>query len=277
MATYAIGDIHGCFETFRRLLKRVEFDPAHDRLWLTGDLINGGPSSLQTLRWVVDHDSIVDTVLGNHDLHLLAVAAGVGEMREKDTFSDVLEAPGRDGLIEWLHQQPLVRRQDGYLMVHAALLPSWSASDAKALSGEVEAMLQADSPGEFFEHMYGNTPRTWRDDISGVDRVRAVINAMTRLRVLERHFVGSSREAMAFDFSGPLEDLPAKRTPWFRADEPAWDDHTVIFGHWSALGVHKVGKVACLDSGCVWGGKLTAMRLEDEAIFQVTSEMPKRV
>jgi bis(5'-nucleosyl)-tetraphosphatase (symmetrical) len=276
MATYAIGDIHGCFETFRRLLARVQFDPAHDRLWLTGDLINGGPDSLETLRWVVDNDQRVHTVLGNHDLHMLAVADGMREMRKKDTFADILEASDRDDLLGWLHQQPLVRRQDDYLMVHAALLPRWSADDAEAFSGEVEAMLQTASPGEFFEHMYGNKPTKWRDDLEGAERLRVIINAMTRLRVLE------PKGGMAFDFSGPLEELPDDRTPWFEAnmlqgEEPAWADHTIIFGHWSALGVHKVGRVACLDSGCVWGGKLTALRLEDEAIFQVTSEMPKRV
>ncbi|QDG53118.1 symmetrical bis(5'-nucleosyl)-tetraphosphatase [Persicimonas caeni] len=271
MATYAIGDIHGCFKTFGRLLERIEFDPAHDRLWLTGDLINGGPDPLATLRWVIDHDDVVTTVLGNHDLHMLAVAAGTREMRKKDNFEAIFEAEDRDDLLGWLHRQPLVRRADGYLMVHAALLPDWSAEQALALSGEVEAMLQGDSPGEFFEHMYGNKPTKWRDDWSGAERLRVIINAMTRLRVVE------PKGGMAFDFSGPIEDLPEDRRPWFEADEPAWSDHTVIFGHWSALGVHKVGRVACLDSGCVWGGKLTAMRLDDEAIFQVTSEMPKRV
>jgi bis(5'-nucleosyl)-tetraphosphatase (symmetrical) len=271
MATYAVGDIHGCFRTFQCLLKRVQFDPAHDRLWLTGDLINGGPASLETLRWVVEHDHLVDTVLGNHELHMLAVADGVREIRKKDTFNDVLEAPDRDALLGWLHQQPLVQRHDDYLMVHAALLPTWSADDAESLSKEIEQMLQGEAPGEFFEHMYGNKPNRWRGELEGSERLRVIINAMTRLRVLR------PKGAMAFDFSGPLEELPHNRTPWFRADEPAWGDHRVIFGHWSALGVHKVGRVACLDSGCVWGGKLTAMRLEDEAIFQVTSEMPKRV
>lgn len=276
MPTYAIGDIHGCFKSFKRLLKRIQFDPAHDRLWLCGDLINGGPKSLQTLRWVVEHDDVVATVLGNHDLHMLAVACGVREMRKKDTFSSILEAPDRDDLLGWMHQQPLVRRADDYLLVHAGLLPQWTAEQALALSAEVEAMLQGDEPAEFFEHMYGNKPTKWSDELTGADRLRVIINAMTRLRVLK------PKGGMIFDFSGPLEELPDNRTPWFRADQfradkPAWADHTVVFGHWSALGLHKVGPVACLDSGCVWGGKLTAMRLDDQAIFQVTSEMPKRV
>lgn len=275
MATYAIGDIHGCVKTFQRLLKRIQFDPAHDALWLTGDLINGGPDSLGTLRWVVEHDAIVHAVLGNHDLHMLAVAAGTREMRKKDHFGPILEAPDRDDLLDWLHRQPLVRRHDGYLMVHAALLPTWSADEALSLSGEVESILQGENPAEFFEHMYGNKPNKWSDELTGVERLRVIINAMTRLRVLGP--LHGARRGMAFDFSGPLEEIPDDRTPWFEADEVTWDDHTVIFGHWSALGVHKVGRVACLDSGCVWGGKLTAMRLEDEAIFQVTSEMPKRV
>lgn len=271
MAIYAVGDIHGCFKTFRRLLKRIQFDPAHDELWLTGDLINGGPDSLEMLRWVVERDDIVRTVLGNHDLHMLAVADGTREMRKKDAFESILEASDRDALIGWLHRQPLVRRTDGYLMVHAALLPAWSADQALMLSGEVEAMLQGEDRVEFFRHMYGNKPNKWNDALGGAERLRVIINAMTRLRVL------GPRGGMAFDFSGPLEEMPDERTPWFDADEVAWDGHTVIFGHWSALGVHKIGRVACLDSGCVWGGKLTALRLDDEAIFQVTSEMPKRV
>lgn len=271
MATYAVGDIHGCFQTFRRLLKRIGFDEAHDKLWLTGDLINGGPDSLAMLRWVVEHDEIVHTVLGNHDLHMLAVAAGVREIRKKDTFDDILDAPDRAVLLDWLHNQPLVRRQNGYLMVHAALLPQWTADDALRLSGEAEEMLQGEAPGEFFEHMYGNKPRKWKEELENPERLRVIINAMTRLRVLE------PKGGMSFNFSGPLEEMPEKRRPWFEADEVAWDDHTILFGHWSALGLHKVERVVALDSGCVWGGKLTAMRLEDEAIFQVTSEMPKRV
>ncbi len=271
MATYAIGDIHGCFKTFKRLLKRIQFDPAHDRLWLCGDLVNGGPSSLKTLRWVVEHDEQVRVVLGNHDLHMLAAATDARELRKKDTFQQVLDAPDRDDLLGWLHQQPLVRRTDGYLMVHAALLAGWTADEAVALSDEVGAMLRGDDPAAFFEHMYGNKPRTWRADLQGVDRLRVIINAMTRLRVLK------PKGAMAYDFSGPLEDMPDKRRPWFDVDAPAWADHTIVFGHWSALGLHKVGNIVCLDSGCVWGGKLSAMRLEDEALFQVTSQMPKRV
>lgn len=271
MARYAIGDIHGCFETFERLLERISFDPTGDRLWLTGDLINGGPDSLRTLRWVVEHQENVDTVLGNHDLHMLAVASGARQMREKDTFSELLKAPDADELLAWLKAQPLVRKQEGYLMVHAALLPQWSAEDALRLSGEAQRMLRSDKAPDFFEHMYGNKPAHWREDLEGHDRLRVVVNAMTRLRTLAR------TGAMRFDFSGPLEALPAGHTPWFQTSRPAWRDHKVIFGHWSALGLHKVGPICALDSGCVWGGKLTALRLEDEAIFQVTSEMPKRI
>ncbi|MFP4597741.1 MAG: symmetrical bis(5'-nucleosyl)-tetraphosphatase [Persicimonas sp.] len=271
MALYAIGDIHGCFQTFQRLLRRIDFDPQSDRLWLTGDLINGGPASLEMLRWVVDHEDVAQTVLGNHDLHMLAVAAGAREMRKKDTFSEVLEADDADRLLGWLRRQPLVRRTDGYLMVHAALLPQWSADDALALSSEVEQHLQSEQAGEFFEHMYGNKPARWSEDLEGSARLRVIVNAMTRLRVL------APKGAMAFDFSGPLEDLPENRTAWFQPPDRECDDHTVIFGHWSALGVHRVGRICALDSACVWGGKLSAMRLDDEAIFQVTSEMPKTV
>lgn len=281
MAFYAIGDIHGCFETFQRLLRRIDFDPQSDRLWLTGDLINGGPASLETLRWVVDHEDVAQTVLGNHDLHMLAVAAGAREMRKKDTFSEVLEADDADRLLGWLRRQPLVRRTDDYLMVPAALLPSWSADDALRLSEEVEQILQSERAGEFFEHMYGNKPARWSEELEDYVRLRVIVNAMTRLRAV------APKGGMTFDFSGPIEDIPEDRTPWFEApwfeatgvegSERRWDDHTVIFGHWSALGIHKVGQVCALDSACVWGGKLSAMRLEDEAIFQVTSEMPKTV
>ncbi|MFW5967400.1 MAG: symmetrical bis(5'-nucleosyl)-tetraphosphatase [Persicimonas sp.] len=272
MAHYAIGDVHGCFQTLERLLARIEFDPKRDQIWLTGDLVNGGPDSLATVRWAVEHRDCVDIVLGNHDLHMLAVAEGAHDVRPTDTFGDLLEAPDADELLDWLRRQPLVRRKERYLLVHAALLPSWSPDDALRYCGELQRTLADDAErSAFFEVMYGNEPPTWDESLGGHDRLRAIVNATVRLRTLDQN------GRMTFDFTGPLEECPEERTPWFEMPNARWRTQTILFGHWSALGLHKDSGVVCLDSGCRWGGKLTAMRLDDEAFFQVTSEMPKEI
>jgi bis(5'-nucleosyl)-tetraphosphatase (symmetrical) len=285
MPTYAIGDIHGCYQSFMRLLEHIEFDAERDRLWLTGDLVNRGPESLGMLRWVVENQHLLEVVLGNHDLHMLAVAAADraeergedferGEyqsMHSGDTFDDILAAPDRDELLDWLGRQPLARARGEYALVHAALLPEWSVEDALGFSAEVQAAMQAEDSAEFLKTMYGNEPEKWTDELEGIARLRAIINAMTRLRV-----VGPDG-AMAFDYSGELARMPENRAPWFDAPNPNWGTHTAIFGHWSAIGPcvdeRADRRVICLDSGCVWGNKLSAMRLEDRATFQVDSEL----
>ncbi|MGM0555189.1 MAG: symmetrical bis(5'-nucleosyl)-tetraphosphatase [Myxococcota bacterium] len=267
MATYAIGDIHGCLDSFERLLARIAFDPAADRLLLCGDIVNGGPDSLGALRWVFEHRDHVDTVLGNHDLHMLAVANGSRPYRDKDTFSDVLEAPDGSELLDWLRHQHMTLEHGDFFLVHAGLLPEWSTEKAAELGAEVERELRADDYAGFLERMYGNKPRRWSDGLAGEERERVIVNAMTRMRVLDR------KGAMKFDYSGTLEKMPKKLTPWFEAESAEWRDRTVLFGHWSAIGLHIGDDTYALDSGCRWGGRLTALRLDDREVFQVDSEL----
>lgn len=311
MSTYAIGDIHGCLDSLKRLLDRINFDPAADHLWLTGDLSNRGPEPLETLRWVVKNAAFIDVVLGNHDLNMLAVAAverargrgaakvekGVANirMRPSDTFDDILGAPDRDKLLGWLQQQPLVLKRGNDVMVHAALLPEWSVADALRLADEVQDALKKHLPTlpedarkqglsqsdwnhkieRFFDSLYGNKPARWSDELQGADRLKVIINAMTRLRVCNLD------GAMRFDYSATLAEMPDNRRPWFECQNPSWGDHTVIFGHWSAIGVYQRPcsdspskmQVIGLDSGCVWGNELSAIRLEDRKVFQVRSDV----
>jgi bis(5'-nucleosyl)-tetraphosphatase (symmetrical) len=267
MATYAIGDIHGCLDSFERLLARIGFDASHDHLLLCGDIVNGGPDSLGALRWVVDHADHVDTVLGNHDLHMLAVASGSRPYRDKDTFSDILEAPDGSELLDWLRHQHMTLEHGDFFMVHAGLLPNWPLQKAAKLGHEVERALRGDDYADFLERMYGNKPRRWKDELAGEERERVIVNAMTRMRVLDR------TGHMKFDYSGTLERMPEKLTPWFEVETAEWREKTVLFGHWSAIGLHIGYDTYALDSGCRWGGRLTALRLEDQEIFQVESEL----
>lgn len=263
MATYAIGDIQGCYHSFRHLLEHINFNAAHDRLWLVGDLINRGSGSLETLRWVYEHQAVVTSVLGNHDLHALAVAEGFVESHRNDTLQPILTAPDRDALVQWLRHQPLIHAEDGHLMVHAGLLPQWSSAEAVALAAEVEAALRGSNYREFLAGMYGNQPSQWHADLHGMDRLRLVTNAMTRLRVC------TASGEMDFKFKGKLTDIPAGLMPWFEVPGRRSADTTIICGHWSAMGLQQRPRLYALDSGCLWGGQLSALRLQDRKIFQV--------
>jgi len=262
MATYAIGDIQGCYDQLQRLLDSIAFDPAHDQLWLVGDLVNRGPQSLEVLRFVRDLGAQAVTVLGNHDLHLLVVAAGVRKPHRGDTLDALLAAPDRDELLDWLRQQPLMHTGNGYAMVHAGLLPQWSIAQARALAQEVETALQGPDSSEFLRLMYGNEPVQWRDDLTGYDRLRVIVNAMTRLRLC------TAEGVMEFTHKTALKGAPAGYLPWFDLPTRASRDTPVLFGHWAALGLMLRTDVLGLDSGCVWGRRLTAMRLEDRRVFQ---------
>ncbi len=268
MATYVIGDIHGCYQTLQQLLEILPFDPASDKLWSTGDLVNRGPDSLGVLRWARELGETLTVVLGNHDLHMLAVAAGARAMREDDDFRDVLEAPDADDFLEWLSTRPLFHRRGDTALVHAGLLPSWTLDRAEQLAGEVEATLRSSERDDFFEVMYGNEPRRWRDALEGHDRLRLIVNAMTRMRVLD------DEDGLEFDFKQSLDELPDARLPWFEHPDRAFEGARLVFGHWSTLGYHRHCDIHGLDSGCVWDGRLTAMRLEDGELFQVPSESP---
>ncbi len=263
MATYAIGDLQGCFFSFQALLKKIQFNPAHDRLWLVGDLINRGAGSLDVMRWMLEHQSSVVTVLGNHDLHTLVVAEGFVSAHRSDTIQALLDAPDAPELLGWLRQQPLVHFEHGYLMVHAGLLPAWTVDQALALGAEVQLALQAPNYREFLQHMYGNDPKRWDDGLTGWDRLRVITNAMTRLRIC------SADGEMEFKFKGELQNIPDGYQPWFELSHRASVNTPIVFGHWSALGLQHKNNVYSLDTGCLWGGHLSAMRLEDRQIFQV--------
>lgn len=263
MATYAIGDIQGCFHSFQALLKKICFNPAQDKLWFVGDLINRGSGSLPVLRWMFEHQNAIVTVLGNHDLHTLVVAEGFVSPHRSDTIQALLDAPDAPQLLTWLRNQPLVHVEHEHLLVHAGLLPQWTAPQALTLSKEVETALRANNYREFLKNMYGNQPVAWDEKLAGWDRLRLITNAMTRLRVC------SQSGEMEFKFKGELVNIPQGYMPWFDLPNRASVDTPVIFGHWSALGLQQKNNLYALDTGCLWGGALTAMRLEDKAIFQV--------
>lgn len=263
MATYAIGDIQGCYYSFQQLLQKICFQPQLDNLWLVGDVINRGSGSLEMLRWTYRHRHRVVMVLGNHDLHALAVAEGYVPPHAGDTLHELLDAPDSGELFGWLREQPLVYRTDNYLMVHAGLLPQWSADDAVRLASEVQQALSGNGYHDFLSQMYGNQPVRWDESLAGVDRLRLITNAMTRLRTC------TPQGEMNFKFSGELKDIPAGYIPWFDVPGRRSADTAIICGHWSALGLVQRSDLYALDTGCLWGGRLTAMRLEDKVIFQV--------
>jgi bis(5'-nucleosyl)-tetraphosphatase (symmetrical) len=262
VARYAIGDIQGCMASLERLLSLIDYRPLTDQLWLVGDLVNRGPRSLDVLRWARELDTSVTCVLGNHDLHLLARAAGAAGPKRLDTLDEVLAAPDCDRLIEWLRMRPLIHVDKTHVVVHAGLHPRWTIADAQARAAEIERELRAPSWRAFLTQLGGPTPR-WDDRLGGGDRWRAILAYLVRARTLRAD--GRAEP----DFDGRPADAPTGCIPWFAFKNAAWRTHTVIFGHWAALGLdigpHHVG----LDTGCVWGRSLTAIRLDDRMVFQV--------
>ena len=263
MATYAIGDIQGCCDEFERLLERLRFDPASDRLWLVGDLVNRGPRSLEVLRVVRNLGDAVTTVLGNHDLHLLAAALTPSEqLKPKDTLGQIFAAPDRDELLHWLRQQPLLHHDDslGYTMIHAGLAPEWNLAQARECAAELECALRDDdASAELFAHMYGDQPDRWANDLEGVARLRFITNCLTRLRFCH------SDGRLALKHKGTIADAPPGLLPWFRVPWRRTRELRIVCGHWSALGYHDDDGVLSIDTGCVWGGSLCAVRLDREA------------
>jgi bis(5'-nucleosyl)-tetraphosphatase (symmetrical) len=258
MAVYAIGDIQGCHLELLRLLERLRFDPAVDRLWLTGDLVNRGPDSLAVLRFVRGLGDAATVVLGNHDLHLLAVAAGLRAPRPGDEgLEPVLEAPDRELLLDWLARQPLLCRDPalGWTMVHAGLPPQWDLDTAAACAREVEQALAADREG-FLASMYGNQPDCWAEGLDRADRLRFTVNCLTRLRFVD----AAGRLLLAY--KGPIDSAPRGAIPWFRHPGRLFAGERIVAGHWSALGYTEEDGVVTLDTGCVWGGSLCAVRLD---------------
>jgi bis(5'-nucleosyl)-tetraphosphatase (symmetrical) len=263
MATYAVGDIQGCFASFKHLLQEIGFNSQTDRLWLVGDLINRGTDSLGVLRWARAHESAIVTVLGNHDLHALAMAEGFVEMHRCDTLQELLNAPDAGELLRWLRNQRMAYAEGDYLMVHAGVLPQWDARQTLELAAEVETRLRGQDYRYLLSHMYGNQPCHWQDDLHGVSRLRVIINALTRLRIC------TQAGEMDFRFKGVAKDIPAGYLPWFDMPVRRSADSVLVFGHWSALGLLLRNNLIALDTGCLWGGQLSALRLEDRRLFQV--------
>jgi bis(5'-nucleosyl)-tetraphosphatase (symmetrical) len=257
MATYAIGDIQGCYDAFRRLLDRLAFDPARDRLWLVGDLVNRGPDSLKVLRFVRHLNDRAVTVLGNHDLHLLALGAGNMRYAKKSSLHDVLVAPDREELLYWLRHRPLMHydADKGFAMVHAGLPPQWDLPTALSCAGEVQRALQGPDYAGYLHDMYGNEPARWSDSLDGVDRLRFITNCLTRLRYCTEDGTLTLKE------KGPPGSQAPGTLPWFEVPSRATRGDRIIIGHWSALGYRAAGNVWALDSGCLWGGQLTAIRV----------------
>ena len=265
MSTYAIGDLQGCFASLQALLSKIDFDKSRDRLWLVGDLVNRGPGSLECLRFVRNLGSSASVVLGNHDLHLLAVADGLSKVGKRDTIQPILDAPDREDLLQWLRHQKLLHVDGSFLMVHAGLLPLWSLPQALNLAGEIESLLRGPNRQAFLRDMYGNEPNHWDDTLTAKARRRIVTNAMTRMRLL-----GTNNE-LDFEFKGELAAIPPGLAPWFTKRHPTFANMTILAGHWSALGLYMTPNFIGLDTGCAWGHQLTACRLQDRAIFQVAS------
>lgn len=265
MSIYVVGDIQGNYNEFRRLLDLIDFNSS-DTLWLVGDIVNRGPDSLLLLRFLKTMSDAVVAVLGNHDLHLLMVAEGYAKTLPGDTLQNILTATDRDELLYWLRHRKLLHVSGDYVMVHAGLLPSWSVMLAEQLANEVESLLQDKNKKnyqKFCSHMYGNQPNQWRKNIKGYDRIRVIINAMTRMRIC------TPNGKMDFTYKGRINNIPAGYLPWFDVPGRVSEEVTVICGHWSALSLVVRSNLIALDTGCMWGGSLTAIRLEDKRIYQV--------
>ncbi len=262
MATYAIGDVQGCHEALQRLVQHIRFHPTKDRLWFVGDLVNRGPDSLGALRYIRSLGPSARVVLGNHDIFLLAVSEGVATLRPKDTISDVLEAGDRLDLIDWLRHQPLHYCEESFFMIHAGLLPQWTTQDAAQLAGEVETALQSDGFRSFLRSLFHEPVVTWSPRLIGTLRLATIARVLTKLRAC-------TPSGEMSDFSGPPQEIPPGYEAWFNVPGRKSADTTLITGHWAALGLHIEPNLLAIDSGCVWGRQLTAVRLEDRMVFQV--------
>ena len=271
MPSYAIGDIQGCYAALRRLLDALSFDPAKDRLWLVGDLVNRGPDSLEVLRFVRGLGEAAIVVLGNHDLHLLAVASGNAKHAEQSTLESVLAAPDRDELLDWLRRRPLLHQDAelGLTMIHAGLPPHWDLPLACRCAAELEIALRDADYRDFLHEMYGNRPNRWSPELSGIERLRFITNCLTRLRFCE------ADGTLALKEKGEIGSQGKGRLPWFRVPGRKTRGDRIIFGHWSTLGYWSGDNVWAIDSGCVWGGRLTALALDDGAMRPIQLDCPQ--
>ncbi|MEO6922088.1 MAG: symmetrical bis(5'-nucleosyl)-tetraphosphatase [Collimonas sp.] len=269
-ATYAIGDLQGCYQSLVTLIDKIEAITPDARFIFVGDLVNRGPQSLQTLRLIRSLGERAQVVLGNHDLHLLAAAHGIRKLHRSDTLDEILNAPDREELLDWLRHRPLALLLQDHLFLHAGVLPQWSATKTMALAQEVTDMLQGPRWVDFLREMYGNQPLRWDDALKGNERLRCIVNALTRLRFCNKDGTMelAAKESAGISLPGYL--------PWFDAPQRQTADVTVVFGHWSTLGLVLRPNLIGLDTGCVWGGKLTAVRLADRALLQVSCPQAQR-
>lgn len=259
MAVYAIGDIQGCFDELQAALDSIAFDPQKDQLWFVGDLVNRGPKSLEVLRYIKNLGNAAISVLGNHDLHLLAMAFNKKKQGSKDTLKTVLKAPDAEELLHWLRHRPLMHYSKAlnFVMIHAGLPPQWDITTAAQCAREVEAVLQGKNYRKYFKHMYGDLPDLWDDSLTGMDRHRFITNCFTRLRFCDLN------GRLAVDQKGPpCKKTRAKYVPWFEAKNRKSRETQIVFGHWSTLGYYQANKTWAIDSGCLWGGNLTLLRID---------------
>ncbi len=267
MAIYAIGDIQGCFDDLLRLLDKINFDQQSDQLWFVGDLVNRGPKSLETLRFVKSLGKSAVTVLGNHDLHLIATAYQQRIAHKKDSLEQILKAPDRDELIYWLRHRPLFHYNQDFCLLHAGLPPQWGFSKTKKMALKAEKVLQGSDHKAFFKVMYGNKPDIWSTDLKGMNKIRFIINCFTRMRFC------TAEGRLDFKHNGAIGSQPEKLIPWFTVPERKSAKMRIIFGHWSALGYYQAHNCYAIDTGCLWGGQLTALKLVTEPVpFSIECE-----
>lgn len=260
MALYLIGDVQGCDEALVRLLQRIDYSPSRDTLYMLGDLVNRGPHNVQVMRRLIEFGSSAKCILGNHDLHVLAVALSARKLNISDTIQDILNAPDRDALLNWLRHQHLALHVGNVLMVHAGVLPQWSTDETIALAGEVESILRGNALADFIAHMYGGMPNQWDDGLRGHDRLRVIVNALTRMRYC------NAQGAMDFFYKKAPENAPDGLVPWFDLPNRLTQQTVIAFGHWSTLQLTARPDIVCLDDGCLWGGCLTALKLDNVLI-----------
>jgi len=258
VATWAIGDVHGCYRTLRKLLKKIGFAKSDDRLWFTGDLVNRGPRSLEVLEWAADHDWRIESVLGNHDLHLLALAFGVTEERPRDTLRPILKSSRQVPLLDWLRRRPLAVGNPARLMVHAGVLPSWTVEETLSIAARLEARLQSPDAPQLLAAVRRKGVKA--DEESSEVRALRVFSLMRAVR---------ADGEICRDFAGRPEDAPKGCLPWFEVPGRRSAGTEIIFGHWAAAGFRRGAKILALDSGCAWGGQLTAVRLDDGERVQI--------
>ncbi|MDN3609013.1 symmetrical bis(5'-nucleosyl)-tetraphosphatase [Vibrio ostreicida] len=262
MSNYIVGDIQGCFDELQRLLHKAHFNPTVDTLWVAGDLVARGPKSLETLRFIKDLGTSAKVVLGNHDLHLLAVSLGIHKAKAKDKTLPIFEATDQDELLNWLRAQPLLAEHNEFAVCHAGIFPLWSLKQARKYAREVEAILQSDKGDWLIKHMYDDQPDQWSDRLKGIQRYRFIVNAYTRMRFCD----SGGRLDMACK-QPPSLLTDSLLVPWFKIKSRVALDKTVLFGHWAALEGYHSSDVIGLDTGCVWGGELTMLRWEDQTYF----------